>query len=355
MAGRVGVLGAYGGLGSEAARELARRGVGGLRLGGRDRARLEGLAAELPGAEVCVVDAADRASVLAFCAGCDVVLNGSRYSDGLAEAVLEAGCHLVDATAFRLDLWQDRSAEVAARGATWIVHTGWLPGLPEVVGAYAEALATARWGAAEVEIAVFDRNVYQGVGLSELVGAFFRRPGLLDLWDRLRGRPALPLAESELTQVPMGASRLVALPAPIGYRMATHMDMGGRHRVFVAFDMALMPAMLAALWYGRTRSAAWMAENVVGPASQRWVDRCGPAEVVRARAVGPAGQALLVDFVETSRPGYWLSGVVPATAARLLAEGRISARGITHLGQATAPEALVGALAEAGVALRVSG
>lgn len=353
MAGRVGVLGAYGGLGSQAARELARTGVP-LRLGGRDPGRLDALAAELPGAEARALDVSDRASVLDFCAGCEVILNGSRYSDGLAEALLEAGRHVVDATAFRSDRWLDRSGEVAARGATWIVHTGWLPGLPEVVGAYAEALAVERLGSAEVEIYAYDRNAYQGVGLSELVSAFFRRPGVLDLWAWMRGRPSPPPPADEI-QVPMGATRMVTLPAPVGWTLASQMQMGGRHPVFVAFDPGLMPAMMQAMWYGRTRSAAWMAEEVVGPATRRRVEQAGPAEIVRARATGPGGQTLHVDFVETSRPGYWLSGVVPATAARLLAEGRVTTRGITTLDQAIAPQAVVEALAQAGLTFTVQG
>lgn len=354
MEGSIGVLGASGGVGAAACRELVRAGRS-VVLGGRARGRLEALSESLGGGEVRPVDVADRASVLRFCEGNAVVINASRFTDGLAEAVLEAGCHLVDATAFPLHLWRPRSAEVAARGATWVVHTGWLPGLPEVVGAYAEALAVARFGSAEVEVCAFDRNIYEGVGLDDMVRAFFWRPGVLDTLARLRGRPVpLPPGEAPL-QPPMGATRLWSMPAPLGYRMATHLDMGGRHPLFVAFDPALMPALFTAMWYGRARSVAWVGERVVGPALRRWVERHGPAEVVRARAVGPQGQKLEVDFVETSRPGYWVSGVVPATVARLLAEGRAERGGIGTLTEAVRAEVVVEALAEAGLELVVRG
>jgi Saccharopine dehydrogenase NADP binding domain len=346
----IAVLGATGSLGSEAARELHRLGAIPL-LCGRDRGRLEAIAAELPGSRVELVDSADPAALRRLCDSAAVVLNAARYSEGLAEAALEAGRHLVDATAFPLERWRDRSPELAARGATWIVHVGWLPGLPEVVGACAEALATQRFGSAQVEIYAFDRNAYKGVGLADMVAAFFRRPGLLDLWHRLLGRPAGPPERS--IQVPTGGSRLLRMPDPIGWKLCTQMQLGGHHPLYIAFDAALLPAMLASLWVGRTRSAEWMATEVVGPLGRRWVEREGPAEVVRARARGPAGQRLTVDFVETGRPGYWLSGAIPAAAALLLARGQAPGRGITGLDRALPAEELMAALREVGVELQV--
>ena len=132
-----------------------------------------------------------------------------------------------------------------------------------------------------------------------------------------------------------------------------NMSLDPERDVFMAFDFALLPAMLRSLWYGRTRSVEWMAEHAIGPVFRRRVQRYGPASVVRGCALGRHGERLAVDYVETSRDGYWISGVVPATAARLLCEGKIAGCGITTLDRAMDPIALADELGRVGIEFRV--
>jgi Saccharopine dehydrogenase NADP binding domain len=368
----IGIVGACGGIGSNTARELARHGDLALILGGLSGAELDGFAATLPGRpDTRVVDARDRASAGAFCDGCDIVINCSRYSDGFAEAVFDAGCHLVDTTAFRYERWEDRGATVRSRERVWITHAGWIPGLPEVIAAYAEAEAQRRFGdPAEVDVFVYDCNEWRGYGLLDVVGGEFYGPGVLDrlysLFGKSAGRTAardpaespdpVPLFDTPAQrgpQVRLRKRRLVKLPRPAGWNLVvTTTTLEQRRRIFLAYEPALLAPLLTAFWYGTTRSEDWLAEHVVGPAFRRLVERRGVAEVVHARARTAAGRSLEVSFVETRRNGYWICGIVPATAARLIAQGRIRQHGITTLDGAVDPFILADELSRVGVEFR---
>jgi hypothetical protein len=98
------VLGATGAVGETCARRLAAHGVetgASLRLGGRDRPRLEALASDLPGdVEVQPTDLLDDAALAAFCAGARVVAScaGPSYAllDRVARAAWAADADAVD-------------------------------------------------------------------------------------------------------------------------------------------------------------------------------------------------------------------------------------------------------------------
>jgi NAD(P)-dependent dehydrogenase (short-subunit alcohol dehydrogenase family) len=81
MTGRVVVIGATGGIGGALARRLAARGETPVLLA-RDAARLEALAAELPGAETHVVDVNDTAALKAAILAAGSPLAGLAYCVG---------------------------------------------------------------------------------------------------------------------------------------------------------------------------------------------------------------------------------------------------------------------------------
>lgn len=101
MTPTIGLLGASGEVGRTAADRIARAGLGALRLGGRDPARAEAVAAALP-REVAVVpvDLDDPAALDRFCAGCAVVVSCAgpsyRVLDTVARAAWAAGADHVD-------------------------------------------------------------------------------------------------------------------------------------------------------------------------------------------------------------------------------------------------------------------
>ncbi|HTB49504.1 MAG TPA: saccharopine dehydrogenase NADP-binding domain-containing protein [Solirubrobacteraceae bacterium] len=99
----VAVIGAYGGVGTAAVRQLGEWELGPLRVGGHDLGRARALADGLPGVdcEAVAVDANDPASLVAFCEGCRLVVNCAgpsfRIGDGIAVAALAAGADYIDA------------------------------------------------------------------------------------------------------------------------------------------------------------------------------------------------------------------------------------------------------------------
>lgn len=81
MAGRIVILGATGGIGAALARRVAARGATPV-LMARDAARLEALAAGIPGAEAHVVDVTDMAALKAAMTGLGAPLSGLAYCVG---------------------------------------------------------------------------------------------------------------------------------------------------------------------------------------------------------------------------------------------------------------------------------
>ncbi|MEU7227149.1 saccharopine dehydrogenase NADP-binding domain-containing protein [Streptomyces chrestomyceticus] len=125
----VGILGAYGAVGSVAARRLAAEGRCRLRLGGRALEPARRLAAELgPSAEAQAqaVDAQDGQSLAAFAGECRVVLNcaGPAYLllDRVRQAAFAAGADYVD-------VMDDGTASAPGGPRIAVLSAGLVPGL----------------------------------------------------------------------------------------------------------------------------------------------------------------------------------------------------------------------------------
>jgi Saccharopine dehydrogenase NADP binding domain len=136
----IGVLGASGAVGRAAVRELRDLGRTPAVLGGRHPDALREIAERdlSDGADVMRVDLADLASLAAFAARCDLVLNCAgptyRFKDTVSAAALDAGVHCVDvagddpaAEALR------RRDDAAAGGPSVVLSAGTLPGLSSIL------------------------------------------------------------------------------------------------------------------------------------------------------------------------------------------------------------------------------
>ncbi len=124
----VGVLGAYGAVGSSVARSLAAAGLR-LRVGGRDPARVTAVAGHLgTPAGAMVVDVDDALPLARFCAGCRVVVNcagpSSVIGDVVARAAAAAGSGYVDVGGDAA-----LAASLAGTAAPAVVGAGISPGL----------------------------------------------------------------------------------------------------------------------------------------------------------------------------------------------------------------------------------
>jgi short subunit dehydrogenase-like uncharacterized protein len=104
---KIAIYGAYGYQGRLVVAELARHGVD-LVLVGRDRNRLQLVAAPLPGAETRIADATDHNGLVAAFRGADAVINcaGPFTPQGAAvtNGAIAAGCHYTDTSGEQLHI-----------------------------------------------------------------------------------------------------------------------------------------------------------------------------------------------------------------------------------------------------------
>ena len=140
----VAVLGAAGGVGTAAVAQLRDWGVGPLRLGGRDRYRLEKMidALSLAAAEAVAVDLYRSEELARLCAGCRLVVNCAGPShavgDRVAIAALRAGADYVDPGGD-----EPLHARCAGAERVVVVSAGSVPGLSALL---IRALAAAGGG-----------------------------------------------------------------------------------------------------------------------------------------------------------------------------------------------------------------
>ncbi|TDT42714.1 saccharopine dehydrogenase-like protein [Streptomyces sp. BK208] len=210
----IGILGAYGAVGTAAARRLAAAGRFRLRLGGRDAERAQRLADRLgPAARAHAVDARDRRSLAAFTADCRAVLNcaGPAYHllDRVRQAAFAAGADYVD-------VMDDGAVTAPAGDRTAVLSAGLVPGLSGLLpgllaervsrplrftGGYAGLGTLTRTGAADYLLSL-ERGfgVPMGIWRGRVVtGALRTDDGL-----RVPGLPrpvrAVPFLTSEVTE-----------------------------------------------------------------------------------------------------------------------------------------------------------
>lgn len=127
----IGIIGAYGDVGLNAARMLYEWGKHPLRMGGRNAQGAKELySGEFPQAEWLNVDIEDEQSLYAFVQGCTLIVNcaGPSYRTAarVAQACLEKSCRLVDAG---VDKSMEALGRESGRPLTVLYGAGATPGL----------------------------------------------------------------------------------------------------------------------------------------------------------------------------------------------------------------------------------
>jgi short subunit dehydrogenase-like uncharacterized protein len=177
MAGRIVLFGATGYTGTLTAEELARARVPAV-LAGRDRSRLERLAATLDGDfAVATADVDDPASVAALVDAGDVLISTvgpfARFGEPAVRAAIDRTAHYIDSTgepSFVRRVFEEFGPPAQRAGVTLLPAFGY----DCVPGHVAGALALERAGpaAVQVEIGYFSRGGrWSGGTLASLVGA----------------------------------------------------------------------------------------------------------------------------------------------------------------------------------------
>jgi saccharopine dehydrogenase (NAD+, L-lysine-forming) len=334
----VGIVGGYGETGAVVARELFDTTDCDLVLAGRSIERAAELARTLGArASTLRVDVFDETSLTELARGCDVVVNCAGPSSVLlyrvATACMRHDCHYVDpggyeALEFSLEHRQD---ELERRGLSFVSSAGFLPGLAEIFPFYADVEARTLFDVIEsVEVFAADRNPWSTIGFLDIAWWIINsnEPGFFE-----RG------AWRQTGQYTSG--RVFHFPAPLGRHVAVpyykaelerFAAIRGYPRVAGYFGgLSLRTLAVMARVRARMRRRIEEAAVELEHAFRRDCERMGRGSAVVAVVKGKVGRRRrrLTGVLTQNRPDrhYWITGLVPATAARMLVEGRPIARG----------------------------
>lgn len=341
----VGVVGGYGATGTEVARELLRSTDCEVVVAGRDLSKAERLARSL-GARAAArrVDVYAPDTLADLCARCRIVINCAGPScdiqDSVAQVARRHGCHYIDPGGF--DLLLDKLApyadELRRRGLIFLSSAGWIPGLSEVFVHFADAKAAASFDTIEsVEMFYGDRNEWSLTGVADMIW-HVRQYGETGYFRRGRWTPVRPLARPSVFDFPAPVGRQLVFPH---YKCELERFAARRKYPLVGNYVGLLgPRTLLLIYYIRYFMKNRRREAVLrlSEALRRDYERAGRGGVVAVAVRGTKDKCparLTATLLE--RRHYWVTGVVPATAARLILERRITAAGCNYLCDAVDP------------------
>jgi len=332
----VAVLGAAGTIAGAIVRDLAESDeVSGLRLLDLDAGRA-GEVAERHGAgkaRAQAVDARAPGALAAALESCEVLVNSASYRINLEamDAAVDAGCHYIDLgglywmTARQLE----RNERFAQADRLALLGMGSSPGKTNVMAvAAARALGGERLDEAHVSAAGRDPAPTREGEL--------RLPyALATLLDELRMNPVVVAGGRAVEVEPMSSGGEVGFPAPIGPSPTIntlHSELLTFPTSFgcreASFRLSLAPALeekLAELARADDEQVQAAAATVALPSDQTLSAHVVQARVGDRRATV---SALTVPAADWGLGGGVVSTAAPAAAAvRLLARGRIDARG----------------------------
>ena len=365
MAGRVVVFGATGYTGRLTAQALEERGAKAL-LAGRDRRRLEELAADLgDGFDVAVADVTEPATVRALVQAGDVLVATVgpfvKWGDPAAEAAIGAGAHYIDSTGeppFIRRVFEHHGPAAAHAGIGMLTAFGydWIPG--NLAGAL--ALREAGESATRVDTGYFitgsaGTGSMSGGTRASLAGAagtpsFAWREGALRTERGAARVRAFRFRGKERAAISVGSSEHFALPRlhPGLREVNTYLGwFGGMSRVMQAASLA-----------GSAVFRVPGARALYGAAAGRLVKGStgGPDEGERARSgshvVGiayDAGGRQLSEVHLSGVDAYSFTGRILAWGAQSAAAGALKAPGALGPVDGFGLDALEAGCVEAGI------
>ena len=352
-----GVVWGYGAIGSAVVSELHKSSAESILIGGRDEDKAKALASKL-GNRVSArrVDVQDTGTLDEFCADCSTVINTAGpvmiLQDHVAQAAFRAGANYVDAASLMIvkDRMAPLSNAIADAGLSFVLSAGFFPGLCEVFPAYAEVLARSRMSSLEsVEVYYGDTSSWSANGFRE-VAWLMRHSGS-------RWRGYFRCGEWVPVSV-FKASRKVDLGTDIGVRRffmsATPelSEIGVRLNdcSFAAYAcvpgprIALAGALIAVLPLSDGLGARLLRNGFRK-------DHLPMGGFVVCRILGHSQgrqSTLTAQTVYEEARAYWITGLVAATAARMISEAKAVRRGVNFLVSAVDPSEFIRELQKAG-------
>jgi saccharopine dehydrogenase (NAD+, L-lysine-forming) len=355
-----GIAGGYGSAGRIVASELVKSSSGEILIGGRDLARGEALAAEL-GSRVSAanLDVLDAQSLDDFCSRCSIIVNCAGpvmlLQDRVAQAAFRSRCHYIDAAdlTFVKQRMLPHSREMEDLGLSFVISAGWMPGLSELVSVYAEAQARARMDTIESLSVYFgDSGEWSANALRD--AAWFlhhtglHRAGYFHKGEWTHAKSSEALRRIDLGS-PIGSRRFALYSTPelteIGRRLK---DCDVFIYPYLSGFRNAMATTLMALFPLPEGLSVRLFRNVFRR-NRLPVDGFAAARVL-GRSQGRR-QALTVQVTYKERRDYWIHGLVLATVARKVAEGKSVRAGVHFLSDAVDSMAFIAELRTAGVEL----
>ncbi len=351
-----GVVGGYGETGKVVVSELWKSGGGAIRVGGRNLERARAVAAQFDGrVSAAPVDVLDAASLEEFCRQSSVVVNCASpvmvLQDRVAQAARRTRRHYVDAAGLLTvkEGLLPHAGEITEAGLSFVISAGWLPGMSELLPAYAAAHARREMDRIDsVTVYIGDADEWSANALREAVWVIRKlrasRQGYYCNGQWVRR--LLPAWRKKDLGGQVGVRRFTMFATPemsdfaAGLKDCTFTSYGcvPGTRTAVAAALAALPLPLGwcarrlgnALRRNRLPIGGFVAVEVAGRKAER-------RATLSEQMVYPQGR------------GYWMNGLVLATVARLIATGRGIASGLHFLPEAVDPEALMAALRQAGI------
>ena len=353
-----GVVGGSGSTGKAVAKELRRSTDSAIIIAGRNVPNLRSMATDLGGAVTVVgVDVRDPRSLKEFCAKCSVVVNCggpvSELQDRVAQAALITRSHYVDLAGLTLvrEGMIPHDQEVSDLGLAFVVSAGWLPGMTELLPAYALAVSKARIDAIHsFTIYSGDSGEWSNSAMRDIVWYLRkfgrRRPKYIHNGEWVRAKLAEVLIEKDIgSSIGRRLFSISCLPE-MAELMGRFKDYDGRAYTYLpSRRTAVMGSLIALLPFPgdfamHSMRQALLAESLpIGGFSV--VEIQGRSN---ARDVSHRYEAKF----EMGR-GYWMNAIVAATVARLISEGGGVNSGVHFLMDAVDPVRFMEKLREAGV------
>jgi hypothetical protein len=342
---RIGVVGAYGATGAVVARTLAAQNAAPLLLIGRNPEKLDELAKEVGGdVRVAAVDLTDDAALTAATKECRTLINcagpASVILDRVGQAALACGCHYIDPgpDARVFAALKERNDEVVAKGLTFLLGAGYVPGLSEVLlRAIYEVHRGKTSAPCRVRLFIVDRNDWSLNGFVDIIervcrnppeigvyrDGIFHRRSMLRAWLR-RKLPGQPHAEVLMPIRWPEIDQFVADVKPLGAAVYVPMEP----------SFYFVVGLFARVEPHRLDLAARIAQALFRMKSKR----LGRGGILYAEASGRRSRQPRRWLIEVPEGrGYARTGEVAALAAALVGDGTIARPGVRYLAHAVDP------------------
>ena len=358
----IGILGGYGSTGSVVVEELLKSTEYPLLVGGRNLEKAQQISQKNSARITARYTDVFQAKTLSdFCQQCAIVINctgpGYHILNRVALAAIANKCHYIDTSGEEqvLDSLADRQHEIKQENLVCLLSAGWMPGLSEVLPIYADNLAHQKFDSVNsLELYFADASDWSTTGtIDQLEFLFQNRSGISLFFKQY-------IKQWKQKDIAIKKAKSVILPNPLG-KQKVYLCYFENIKKFVAKTNYPIESYIAwlnwqtfatvlylRLFFKPTHSKAQQIFKRLYVKNHK--KRGGNGGFIVATVNGQSQgkkQKLTVSLFE--RRHYWLTGVVPATAARMILENKISATGCHYLGEAVNAVDFMQELAKVGV------